>query len=61
MRLDSPPLFSQFEKIGSWLPIADLSVAGASIMCRFPGVMNINPAGYERSKCYDHFAYGQGY
>ena len=38
--LDSPPVFSQFEKIGSWLPIADLSVAGASIMCRFPGVMN---------------------
>lgn len=39
--LDAPPLFSQFENIGSWLPIADLSVSGASVLCRFPGVLNV--------------------
>ena len=48
--LDSPPVLSQFEKIGSWLPIADLSVAGASIMCRFPGVMNTIQQGMNDQK-----------
>ena len=36
----APPIFAEFEEIGAWCPLSDLSLGGASLLIRFPAVLS---------------------